>query len=85
MHEDAENADSLLQMKSDLNQKVLDSLFDLEKTPITSKSSAIWEFNIYIQADEPLSRIVSLNHPIEVVLTEEKKVANIRLANAVDK
>ena len=36
--------------------------------PIATKSGAIWDLNVNIRSNSPISRLISLNHPIGVQL-----------------
>jgi len=44
----------------------LDAVKELNDMPIATKSGAIWDLNVKIRSNSPISRLVSLNHPIGV-------------------
>ena len=53
--------------------------------PIATKSGAIWDLNVNIKSNAPISRLISLNHPIGVQFANENHVANVQLADTIDK
>ena len=64
---------------------VFENWAEIAHTPIVNKSRAIWDLNVNIKASAPITRIASLNHPIQVQHSKDKMVANIRLANSLNK
>ena len=44
----------------------LDAVRELDEMPTALASGALWDLNVNIRSSAPLSRLVSLNHPIQV-------------------
>lgn len=63
----------------------LDNWEQIAKTPVATQSAAIWDLNVNIKSSAPFTRLASLNHPIQVQFCADKMVANIRLADSIDK
>lgn len=53
--------------------------------PIVEQSSAVWDLNVTIRSSAPLSRLVSINHPICVQFLSDCTVASVQLADTVDR
>ena len=53
--------------------------------PIATKSGAIWDLNVNIKSNAPISRLISLNHPIGVQFANSNHVANVQLSDTIDK
>jgi len=66
-------------------KEALEAVKELHEMPTAITSGALWDLNVNIRSSAPLSRLVSLNHPIEVKLGLGNKVANVRLSESVDK
>ena len=63
----------------------MDAVRELNEMPTATKSGALWDLNVNIKSSAPLSRLVSLNHPIGVSLAAGNTIANVRLSETVDK
>jgi hypothetical protein len=77
---DPSEIDQASQMKA-----ALDAVHELEQMPIATKSGAVWDLNVNIRSSAHISRLVSLNHPIAVQLAGGSTIANVQLADSVDK
>jgi len=53
--------------------------------PVSNKSSAVWDLNINIRSNSPLSRLSSINQPIAVQFADNSTVANVTLDPSVDR
>ena len=53
--------------------------------PIATKSGAIWDLNVNIRSNSPISRLISLNHPIGVQFALSNTVVNVQLSDTIDK
>jgi hypothetical protein len=53
--------------------------------PIAAKNGAVWDLNVNVRSSVPISRLVSLNHPIAVQFVNGSTIANVQLADSVDK
>lgn len=84
LFDDAPDAETLLQKQSNM-KAALDSVRDLAEMPLASKSSAVWDLNVNIRSNSPLSRLSSVNHPIAVQFAHGSTVANVRLDQSVDR
>jgi len=80
---DAQNAEAL--PKASELKAVLDDIHELDQMPIASKNGVVWDLNVTVRSSAPLSRLISLNHPIAVQFADNKTVANVQLAASVDK
>jgi hypothetical protein len=84
LFDDALDAEQLLAAQS-MFKAGLDEVHELNQMPVTSKSGAIWDLNVNIRSSAPISRLVSLNHPIAVQFAAGQSAANVQLAPNVDK
>lgn len=66
-------------------KEALEAVKELHEMPTAIKSGALWDLNVNIRSSAPLSRLVSLNHPVGVQLALGNTVANVRLSESVDK
>lgn len=66
-------------------KEALEAVKELHEMPTAIKSGALWDLNVNIRSSAPLSRLVSLNHPVGVHLASGSTVANVRLSDSVDK
>lgn len=53
----------------------LKELMDFASMPVTSKSSVVWDVSVLVKSQAAISRLTSVNHLVEVDMSENKYVA----------
>ena len=60
-------------------------IMDVESIPVKSQASGLWDIQVTIQGQGAISRVTSLNHPVNVILTPSKTGAIVNLKRNIDR
>ena len=63
----------------------MQNLAEVDEMPVKLRASGLWDFQITVHGQGELERIASLNHPIDVTLSQSKTKASVSLKSTVDR
>ena len=75
-------AKNLSSFQQSLHQK---ELCEFLSQPLSSKSEVIWDVYIRLKSQDAITRLASVNHAVDVQLSENKQEAVVKLSQEVDR